>query len=56
MVADCGVASAKAGKSRLRAVRDARIMASSAILEDLNAERTAHPHALYVHTPFCVSK
>jgi oxygen-independent coproporphyrinogen-3 oxidase len=56
MVADCGVASAKAGKSRLRAVRDARIMASSAILEDLNAERTAQPLALYVHWPFCVSK
>ena len=32
-------------------------MASSAILEDLNAERTvAPPLALYVHWPFCVSK
>ena len=31
-------------------------MASSAILEDLNPERTAKPLALYVHWPFCVSK
>jgi len=32
-------------------------MASTAILEDLNAERTmAQPLALYVHWPFCVSK
>jgi oxygen-independent coproporphyrinogen-3 oxidase len=57
MVAVCGVATAAAGNSRIRAVRDARIMASSAILEDLNAERTvAPPLALYVHWPFCVSK
>ena len=56
MVADCGLANAKAGKARARAVRDARIMASSAILEQLNVERTAKPLALYVHWPFCVSK
>jgi len=57
MVADCGVATAAVGKRRIRAVRDARIMASTAILEDLNAERTvAQPLALYVHWPFCVSK
>ena len=31
-------------------------MASSAILADLNPERTAPPLALYVHWPFCVSK
>ncbi len=31
-------------------------MASSAILTDLNPERTAKPLALYVHWPFCVSK
>jgi len=31
-------------------------MASSAILPDLNPERTARPLALYVHWPFCVSK
>jgi oxygen-independent coproporphyrinogen-3 oxidase len=32
-------------------------MASTAILDDLNAERTeAPPLALYVHWPFCVSK
>jgi oxygen-independent coproporphyrinogen-3 oxidase len=31
-------------------------MASSAILADLNPERTASPLALYVHWPFCVSK
>ena len=31
-------------------------MASSAILTDLNPERTASPLALYVHWPFCVSK
>ena len=31
-------------------------MASSAILADLNPERTAQPLALYVHWPFCVSK
>jgi oxygen-independent coproporphyrinogen-3 oxidase len=31
-------------------------MASSAILTDLNPERTAPPLALYVHWPFCVSK
>jgi putative oxygen-independent coproporphyrinogen III oxidase len=31
-------------------------MASSAILADLNPERTARPLALYVHWPFCVSK
>jgi len=31
-------------------------MASSAILADLNPERTAKPLALYVHWPFCVSK
>ena len=31
-------------------------MASSAILADLNPQRTAKPLALYVHWPFCVSK
>jgi len=56
MVPDCGLATAAAGKSMTRAVRVARIMASSAILEDLNPERTAKPLALYVHWPFCVSK
>ena len=56
MVADCGLAKASAGKASARAVRDARIMASYAILADLNPERTATPLALYVHWPFCVSK
>ena len=56
MVADCGVATAAAGKSITRTVRATRIMASSAILADLNPERTAPPLALYIHWPFCVSK
>jgi len=46
-----------AGKSRIRAVRAPRIMATLAIDQQLNEARTAEQSlALYVHWPFCVSK